>query len=102
MTYEEAIKAFENNTPVIYTGPGSMGRPSVWIVDNKRFNLRGSKESIGIITKLRRKTAVVDAHPGGFSGMNFEIKYLEIAIPEELHLAKSYNKKELSNLTFIY
>jgi len=101
MTHTEAVKAMENKKPVIYTGKGSMGRPSTHLVGGKLYKFRGSKNSIGIITKVRQTTAVVEKY-GKYTGTNYPIKDLHLVTPAELKGARAINKKDLSNLPFLY
>ena len=68
MTRNEALRAMEKRTPVIYTGPGSMGRGGmVYGLGKKPVHFRGSLTSIGIITEVKRTKAVIRSHgPSGF------------------------------------
>lgn len=101
MTRNEALKAMEKKTPVIYTGKGSMGRPQAYLVGRTVYKFRGSKNSIGIITKVRQTTAVVESY-GKYTGSNYTIKDLHLVTPTELKGARLINKRDLPNLHFLY
>lgn len=101
MTRAEALKAQEKKTPVIYTGPGSMGRGGWQYGASKEpVYFRGSLTSIGIITKVKQTKAVVRSY--GPSGSIHHIKHLHKANPAELKAAREHNKKWYPNLKFNY
>jgi len=101
MTRNEALKAMEKKTPVIYTGKGSMGRPQAYMVGRTVYKFRGSKNSMGIITKVRQTTAVVENY-GKYTGSNYAIKDLHRVTPTELKGARAINRRDLPNLKFHY
>ncbi len=101
MTRTEALKAMSTKKPVIYTGKGSMGRPQAHLIGKKVYRFRGSKNSIGIITKVRQTTAVVESY-GKYTGSNYTIKDLHRVTPKELTGARAINRKDLPNLPFLY
>ncbi len=101
MTRNEALKAMARKVPVIYTGKGSMGRAQAHLVGKNVYRFRGSKQSIGIITKVRRTTAVVESY-GKYTGSNYTIKDLHPVTPTELKGARAINKRDLGNLKFLY
>ena len=101
MTRAEALKAMVAKKPVIYTGKGSMGRPQARVVGRTLYKFRGSKNSIGIITKVRQTTAIVESRDK-YTGTNYTIKDLHLANSEELKGARAINRKDLPNLSFSY
>ena len=105
MTRNEALKAMEKRTPVIYTGAGSMGRAERWIgvrAGKKRRSarFRGSPQSIGVIGKVMKTKAAVRSY--GIAGFIFHIKDLKVANAEELKAMRAYNRATLPSLKFYY
>jgi len=99
MTRDDALKVMAKRTPVIYSGAGSLGRPTV-VIDSKgqRTHLRGSDVSIGIIVDVKRSNAIVQSHKGG-SRTIYAIKHLHVCNPTELAYARAQAKR-YPNLQF--
>lgn len=97
LTREEAERFKADGTPVIYTGPGSSGRPETYQAkDGRVFNLRGSIHAVGRIMKIMRTKAVIQWSKN--QGSMFHLAHIHPATEEELEAVRTYFREWLPNL----